>query len=79
MNRYLFFGLLLLGIAFRVLMLTQYELVNGGDVDLSLRAERQGTSLGRTYTVTITATDPSGNASAASCDVVAPHDRGNKK
>ena len=53
--------------------------VRGGVVDLSLRAERQGTSFGRTYTVMITASDPSGNASVASCDVVAPHDRGNKK
>lgn len=39
MNRYLFFGLVAAGIAFRLLMLAQYELVNGGDVDVYLADE----------------------------------------
>jgi 4-amino-4-deoxy-L-arabinose transferase-like glycosyltransferase len=38
-NRYVFFGLLAAGIAFRILMLTRYELVNGGDVDVYLADE----------------------------------------
>lgn len=39
MNRYLFFALVLAGIAFRLVMLFQYELVNGGDVDVYLADE----------------------------------------
>lgn len=38
-NRYVFFALLLLGLAFRVLMLTHYEFVNGGEVDVYLADE----------------------------------------
>jgi 4-amino-4-deoxy-L-arabinose transferase-like glycosyltransferase len=39
MNRYVFFALLLAGIAFRVLLLVRYDLVNGGDVDVYLADE----------------------------------------
>ena len=39
MNRYLFFGLLAAGILFRVAMLTNYGLVNGGEVDVYLADE----------------------------------------
>ncbi len=39
MNRYLFYLLLLLGAVFRLMMLTNYELVNGGEVDVYLADE----------------------------------------
>ncbi|MFQ5353023.1 MAG: ArnT family glycosyltransferase, partial [Candidatus Binatia bacterium] len=39
LNRYLFFSLLTLGIAFRIVLLTQYEFVNGGEVDVYLADE----------------------------------------
>ncbi len=41
-----------------------------------LRAERQGGGDGRTYTVTYTATDGSGNQASASGTVFVPHDQG---
>ncbi len=47
-----------------------------GHVHLLLRSERAGKGSGRTYTVTITATDAAGNRSTAAVQVVAPHDRG---
>jgi hypothetical protein len=47
-----------------------------GRVFLFLRAERSGRGPGRTYTVTITATDGADNRSAATVVVTAPHDRG---
>ncbi|MCK5215712.1 MAG: hypothetical protein KAR05_10210 [Candidatus Omnitrophica bacterium] len=50
-----------------------------GLITLQLRAERSGTGDGRIYTITITATDISGNSSVATVEVVAPHDRGKKK
>mgnify|MGYP002623849382 CR=1 FL=1 len=40
-----------------------------------LRAERDGAGTGRTYTLTATAADPSGNAGTGSSVVVVPHDR----
>jgi hypothetical protein len=40
-----------------------------------LRAERSGASAGRTYALTCTATDDSGNAASASASVAVPHDR----
>jgi hypothetical protein len=39
MKRYVFVGLLLVGIAFRVLLLAKYEMVNGGEVDVYLADE----------------------------------------
>lgn len=39
MRRYVFFALLLVGTAFRILMLAKYELVNGGEVDVYLADE----------------------------------------
>jgi hypothetical protein len=49
-----------------------------GIVYLQLRAERSGRGEGRLYTITITCTDESGNSSAASLDVVVPHDKREK-
>ncbi|MFO0985491.1 MAG: hypothetical protein U1E76_27790 [Planctomycetota bacterium] len=46
-----------------------------GTIALQLRAERSGKGPGRTYTITITATDSSGNQSTAIVTCVAPHDR----
>ena len=49
-----------------------------GLVQLQLRSERAGKRDGRTYTITITATDESGNSSTAVLDILAPHDRRKK-
>jgi len=49
-----------------------------GTIELSLRAERSGSEEGRVYTITITATDPAGNASVATVEVRVPHDRRKK-
>jgi hypothetical protein len=49
-----------------------------GAVTLQLRAERSGNGPGRTYTITITATDLAGNMSTASLAIVAPHDQQKK-
>ncbi len=49
-----------------------------GTIDVSLRAERSGSGGGRVYTITITATDQSGNASVATVEVRVPHDRKNR-
>ena len=43
--------------------------------ELELRAEEAGTSPGRTYTITVMATDGSGNESQESVTVTVPHDR----
>jgi hypothetical protein len=48
-------------------------IINGGQ-SVSLRAERAGFGDGRTYTVTDTCTDGSGNGSSAVVDVTVPHD-----
>jgi uncharacterized repeat protein (TIGR01451 family) len=50
-----------------------WEIVDGNTV--RLRAERAGTGSGRVYTITITATDSVGNASAQTVTVGVPHDR----
>ncbi len=47
-----------------------------GEITLDLRVERQGKGDGRIYTITITATDDSGNSSSSEVKVVAPHHRG---
>ncbi len=49
-----------------------------GIVVVQLRAERSGTGDGRVYTVTIIATDGSGNQSTATVNVRVPHDRKKK-
>jgi hypothetical protein len=41
---------------------------------VKLRAERSGTGEGRVYTITITATDASGNVSKQTVTVAVPHD-----
>ena len=43
---------------------------------VKLRAERSGKGVGRVYTITITATDKSGNSTLQDVTVVVPHDRG---
>lgn len=50
-----------------------WEIVNGHHV--RLRAERDGRGSGRTYTVTLTCADPSGNTSAATATAFVPHDK----
>jgi hypothetical protein len=46
-----------------------------GTITLQLRAERSGKGTGRQYTVTITATDASGNSSTANVKILVPHDK----
>jgi len=45
-----------------------------GDHTLTLRAERSGTGSGRVYTITIQATDASGNIAQKTVTVSVPHD-----
>ncbi len=49
-----------------------------GVIIVQLRAERSGSGYGRVYTVTIVATDGSGNQSLAMVNVRVPHDRRKK-
>jgi hypothetical protein len=49
-----------------------------GIIQLRLRSERAGTGDGRTYKITITATDVSGNNSIAIVEIRAPHDKRKK-
>ena len=46
-----------------------------GEHSLKLRAERGGKGSGRVYTITIQATDASGNAATAEVTVSVPHDQ----
>jgi sugar lactone lactonase YvrE len=52
---------------------------NTGMIYLRLRAERSGRGSGRVYTVTIAATDISGNTSASTVNITVPHDMAKKK
>ena len=47
---------------------------NTGIINLQLRAERLGTGSGRVYTITIIATDDSGNSHSVDVEVFVPHD-----
>ena len=49
-----------------------------GMIYLQLRAERSGRGKGRIYTITITATDCSGNISTAKVKIRVPHDKDNE-
>jgi hypothetical protein len=46
-----------------------------GVVTVDLRAERSGSGDGRTYTVTIQATDGSGNVATETCEVNVPRNQ----
>jgi hypothetical protein len=46
-----------------------------GDPTLELRAERVGSSDGRTYHVAVACTEASGNGAGTSVDVRVPHDK----
>jgi hypothetical protein len=48
--------------------------VGTGDLTFRLRAERDGTGAGRTYTVAYSATDGSGNTTTAGAFAIVPHD-----
>jgi CHRD domain len=50
-----------------------------GDHTLNLRAARDGKGQGRVYTITIEATDLSGNTSRSTVTVTVPHDKGKGK
>lgn len=52
---------------------------NNGMSYLQLRTERSGRGSGRTYTITIAATDISGNTSTAAVNITVPHDMAKKK
>ena len=49
-----------------------------GEITFDLRAERSGRGDGRVYTVTVTATDATGNSSQAELRFVVPHDQRKK-
>jgi len=49
-----------------------------GTITFMLPAQRLGKGHGRIYTITLTATDGSGNSSTADVRVMVPHDRGKK-
>jgi hypothetical protein len=46
-----------------------------GIIKLSLRSERSRRGNGREYTIVVTATDSSGNASMAAIKILVPHDK----
>ncbi len=47
----------------------------GGIITFQLRSERSGSGSGRIYTITIKATDESGNTSEAQVEIIVPHDK----
>jgi hypothetical protein len=47
-----------------------------GDLSLLLRAERDGSGSGRTYTITVEVKDAAGNASRRAVNVIVPHSMG---
>jgi hypothetical protein len=49
------------------------EILN--DTNFTLRAERSGKGQGRTYTITYSATDASGNSAEASINITVPHNK----
>jgi hypothetical protein len=49
--------------------------IGSTDTSFSLRAERAGSGIGRTYTITYTATDKAGNQTVTSATVTVPHDQ----
>ena len=49
--------------------------VESGEITLNLRAERDGNGDERLYTITLTATDTSGNEPQTSVTVTVPHDQ----
>ncbi len=51
---------------------------NTGIISLQLLADRSGKGSGRVYTITITATDSSGNSSTADVKIIVPHDQSKK-
>jgi len=54
---------------------TKNDIVIVDEGTVKLRAERQGGGDGRVYTITLSATDGSGNTTQATCEVIVPHDR----
>jgi hypothetical protein len=54
---------------------TTNDIVILSDFTMKLRAERSGLGNGRTYTITYTVTDASGNATTAKTTVFVPHDK----
>ena len=51
----------------------EWEIVDTHHV--RLRAEREGSGLGRTYTISVTCTDAAGNTTVKSVAVLVPHNR----
>ena len=49
--------------------------LGASDLELSLRAERDGNGASRIYTISYTATDTAGNSASATCTIVVPHDQ----
>jgi hypothetical protein len=64
----------------QVIGVTSNEGSNGdwqitGPATVALRADRDGSGIGRTYVVTVRCSDASGNASTATAAVIVPHDQ----